>query len=64
MPQFKKEKFGAQPVVLSLTRKQIEQMYTMIDHFKDQEVFELRYDEVEGKMTFNFTIEFDKEKQK
>jgi hypothetical protein len=59
MPQFKKERFGSQPTRLTLTRKQIEQMYQMIDHFKDQNSFELCYDETEGKLTFNFTFEFD-----
>ncbi len=57
IPEFKKEKFGALPTTIKLTRKQIEQMHQMIDHFKDQENFELRYDD--GKITFHFTMEFD-----
>lgn len=58
MPEFKKEKFGAEPAVIHLTRKQITQMYEMIDHFKDQEAFALKYED--GKLSFAFTIEFDK----
>ena len=58
MPEFKKEKFGAQPVEIKLSRGQIQQMNEMIDHFKDQDDFVLRYDD--GKLTFNFTLEFEK----
>lgn len=58
MSEFKKEKFGAQPQVIQLTRKQIEQMHEMIDHFKDQNAFELKYED--GKVTFHFSMEFEK----
>lgn len=60
MPEFKKEKFGAEATILHLSRSQISQMYEMIDHFKDQEKFALKYED--GKLTFNFTIEFDEDK--
>jgi hypothetical protein len=58
MSDFKMENFGAEPNTIMLTRKQIVQMYQMIDHFKEQETFALRYQD--GKLSFNFTIEFDK----
>lgn len=59
MSNFKLENFGAEPSVITLTRSQITQMYEMIDHFKDQETFALKYED--GKLTFNFTIEFNKD---
>lgn len=59
MPEFKKEKFGADPTIINLSRKQITQMYEMITHFKDQEAFALKYED--GKLSFAFTIEFDKD---
>jgi hypothetical protein len=31
----------------------------MMEHFKDQETFALKYED--GKLTFNFTIDFDKD---
>ena len=59
MAEFKIDRFGTDPVVVHLTRKQIIQMHEMMDHFKDQETFALKYED--GKLTFNFTIEFDKD---
>ena len=59
MAEFKIDRFGANPVIVHLTRKQIMQMHEMMDHFKDQETFALKYED--GKLTFNFTIDFDKD---
>ena len=59
MTKFVEETYGkTEPIVIRITRKQIEQMHEMIDHFKDQDGFDLKYEN--GKLTFNFTIEFDK----
>jgi|688.fasta_scaffold772969_2 hypothetical protein len=59
MAEFKIDRFGANPVIVHLTRKQIMQMHEMMEHFKDQETFALKYED--GKLTFNFTIDFDKD---
>ena len=58
MPEFKKDTFGAEPVEIKLSRAQIQQMNEMIDHFKEQENFVLKY--FDGKLSFNFTLELDK----
>lgn len=62
MPKFKVDKFGYEPTTIQLTRKQITQMYEMINHFKDQEIFALKIED--GKLSFNFTIEFEPEDDK
>lgn len=57
MKEFKKLDLG-EPVTIKLTRAQIQQMNEMVDHFKDQNEFELKYEN--DKLYFNFTLEFDK----
>jgi len=57
MAEFKTQKYG-EPVSIILTRAQIQQMNEMIDHFKDQNEFELRCEN--GKVSFHFTLEFKK----
>lgn len=57
MSEFKKQTYG-EPVTIKLTRAQIQQMNEMVDHFKDQNEFELKYEN--DKLYFNFTMEFDK----
>lgn len=57
MNEFKKLDLG-EPVTIKLTRAQIQQMNEMVDHFKDQNEFELRYEN--DKLYFNFTMEFTK----
>jgi hypothetical protein len=57
MKEFRKQDLG-EPVTIKLTRAQIQQMNEMVDHFKDQNEFELKYQN--DKLYFNFTVEFDK----
>jgi hypothetical protein len=57
MKEFKKLDIG-EPVSIKLTRAQIQQMNEMVDHFKDQNEFELKYEN--DKLYFNFTMEFTK----
>jgi len=57
MKEFKKLDLG-EPVTIKLTRAQIQQMNEMVDHFKDQNEFELKYEN--DKLYFNFTMEFTK----
>lgn len=57
MKEFKKIDLG-EPVTIKLTRAQIQQMNEMVDHFKDQNEFELKYEN--DKLYFNFTMEFTK----
>lgn len=57
MSNFKTQTYG-EPVTIKLTRAQIQQMNEMVDHFKDQNEFELKYEN--DKLYFNFTMEFEK----
>ena len=57
MSEFRKQTHG-EPVSIRLTRAQIQQMNEMVDHFKDQNEFELKYEN--DKLYFNFTVEFNK----
>jgi hypothetical protein len=57
MKEFRKQDLG-EPVIIKLTRAQIQQMNEMVDHFKDQNDFEIKYEN--DKLYFNFTMEFTK----
>ncbi len=57
MAEFKTQKYG-EPVSIILTRAQIQQMNEMVDHFKEQNEFELKSED--GKISFHFTMEFKK----
>lgn len=59
--EFKKETFGAQEEkVIRLSRKQIEQMYEMIGHFKDIDDFTLHVSHESGiGQTIRFTFDLD-----
>lgn len=61
MPKFKQETYGAaEAQVIRLSRKQIEQMYEMISHFKDVNDFELHISNDSGigaSMNFKFSLD-------
>ena len=57
MKEFRKQDLG-EPVIIKLTRAQIQQMNEMVDHFKDQNDFEIKYEN--DKLYLNFTMEFTK----
>lgn len=61
MPEFKEETYGKKaPVVVQLSRKQIEQMHQTISNFKDINNFELHisYDSgVKSTMNFRFSVD-------
>ncbi len=57
MAEFKQKKY-TEPVSIILTRAQIQQMNEMVDHFKEQNEFELKSED--GKISFHFTMEFKK----
>lgn len=62
MPKnFKEETYGAPgEKVIHLSRKQIEQMYEMISHFKDIDDFTLRISHASGiGPTIRFTFDLD-----
>lgn len=60
-PKFQVDNFGADEVkIIHLSRKQIEQMAKMADHFKEIDDFQLRISHASGiGPTMHFTFDLD-----